>query len=152
MADPIPYTLSEHKVYITTYDDKVLDISEGCDDTGFTVNFDNDSITYQESPNGNTQFHVRQSKKATIVVSLNWGAPGNKYLTKAYTDQVSKNRLKSIKIKRVTETENTTLYESNGNVFIRKQADNGFGAEGAPRSWTIDASGMTAVETEEIPA
>jgi hypothetical protein len=152
MSEPIPYSLSEHKVYITNHLDSIFDATEGCDDTGFTITFDNDAITFQESPRGETQYHIRVNKKATMTISQQWGSISNKYLTQAFADQRKGNRLKAVQVKRVSDVENTLLYESVGGVYIRKQADNGFGLEGAPRLWTIDIGGFTAVEAEQIPA
>lgn len=151
MANKV-YAMSEHKLFITTFDDKTLDISEGVDDTGFTIIFDNESITFEESPLGVSQIHRRITKKGKITLSLQWGAIGNGYLDQIFFDQTNGSYIKSCVVKRVNNTENIIIFNCPSEVFISKVADTALGAVGGPRSWVIDAATLTSEERIEVPA
>jgi len=143
------YSMSDHTFYLTTHDGKTIAFRGG-DDDYIKISFDNNAVTSQESPNGNVQWHKRITKKGTIVFSVQWGSVENEYLNQIKHDQDQGGYIMSTAFKRITESENTSLF-STGRGFIQKTADASYGAEGGPRVWTFEVEEMMAEERTDIP-
>ncbi len=149
MSDKV-YAMDEHTFYVTNHDDKTVAFNGG-DDDYISVAFENVSVTGEESAKGAVQWNRRVTRKGTITVSLQWGSNENDILNQMFFDQSEGNLLKSSSVKRITQTENTTLYSTVGRLFIQKIPDDSLGAEGGSRIWIFDVEKMTADERTAVP-
>jgi hypothetical protein len=147
-----PYSTQEHSLYLVNFQDRQFDISEGITDAGFAIAYDNDAVSFEESPKGFTQFHIRKIRKAVVEVTLDWGSISNTRLNQAFLEQEQGNRLKNCLVKRVSSTENITVYSGIGTVLIQKPADSSLGAVAGPRVWRIHVDQLVNEERTDIPA
>ena len=137
----------DHGMYFTTFDD-VTFVGQGEPDADFiSATFVNDTVTSTEGVKGDVQHSIRKARMGEITFTCQWGSDTNKILNQVYKDQDESNYMKRIDVKRISNTENTTVITGIKPVIV-KRPDYTLGSEAADRAWVIRVENMDLVETQ----
>lgn len=140
-----PYNAIDHALYLTTFDG-VTFIAQGEPDADFiAVTYVNDSTTATEGAKGDVQFSQRKASLGSIVFTCQWQSPTNDNLNQVFDDQQIGSYLKKAEVKRISNTENITIWSSI-NPKIVKRADYSLGTTVADRGWSFLVEKLTAGE------
>jgi hypothetical protein len=143
----IAYNALDHAVYITDYQDFTFAGQGEPDGDYIAATFVNDTVTSTEGVKGDVQDSIRVGEMGEITVTSQWGSDLNKILTQVYKDQKSSNFMKRLDVKRISNTENTTIL-TGLNPKIVKIPDYTLGSEAADRAWVIRVHKMDMVEVQ----
>jgi hypothetical protein len=140
-----PYNAKDHALYLTTYDG-ITFVGQGEPDADFiAVTYVNDSTTAAEGAKGDVQFSQRIASLGNILFTCQWGSPTNDNLNQVYADQQKGNYLQSAEVKRISNTENITVWSAI-NPKIVKPADYTVGIAVADRGWNFLVEKLTPGE------
>lgn len=142
----IPYQAADHALYITTHDDITFSFQGEPDGDFIVVSYDNDTVTAQEGAKGDVQYSQRVASLGTIVATCQWQSLSNENLNKVFKDQQNSLFMKRAEVKRISNTENTTVCTSL-EPMIMKTPDYGLGTTAADRAWSFKVKNLTFEET-----
>ena len=96
---------------------------------------------------GDVQDSIRVAKMGEVTITCQWGSDLNKILNQVYDDQNDSNYMIRLDVKRISNTENTTVI-TGLNPKIVKPADYTLGSEAADRAWVVRVHKMKLVEVQ----
>lgn len=140
-----PYNALDHALYLTTFDGTTF-VGQGEPDADFiAVSYVNDASTAIEGAKGDVQFSQRIASLGLFVFTCQWGSPTNDNLNQVFADQQAGNFLQSIELKKISNTENVTIWSA-VNPKIVKVPDYATGIAPADRGWNFLGEKLTPGE------
>lgn len=133
----IPYSATDHALYITTYDDITFALQGEPNADFINIEFVNDQVTSSEGAKGDVQDSIRKAEMARITASCQWGSDFNKIMNQLNEDQKNGNYAKRAEVKRISNTENTTIFTSI-NPKVVKLPNWTVGTEAADRAYILN--------------
>lgn len=147
MPAPLPYSAANHHLYLTTFDGVTFALQGEPDADFILAEFVNDTTESKEGAKGDVQDSVRIAKMGRITATCQWGSDFNKVMNQVYKDQSDGNFLQSADIKRISNTENTTVATSI-NPKIVKLPNWNAGVSAADRAYILNVHNMEMQERQ----
>jgi len=146
----IPYSAIDHAIYVTD-NAGITFAGQGEPDADFiSATFINDTVSSTEGVKGDVQDSIRVAKMGEITFTCQWGSDTNKILNQVYEDQNNGLYMQRLDIKRISNTENTTVI-TGINPKLVKLPDYALGQEGSDRAYVFRVHEMTYAE-KQTPA
>ena len=144
----IAYNAEDHALYLTTFDDVTFSTDGEIDGDFLVITYDNDAISAVEGAKGKVQFSQRIASLGNAQVAVQWGSQFNEVLQQAFRDQQQGNYLQRAELKRISNTENTTVCTSI-NPKIMKVADYTIGTVAGDRTWNLKLENLSFEEVQD---